>query len=260
MTAFTLSRQPAQVLAAGSRLQAGSLVADNFGAARRVLLVADPVMADLGHLGELKDVIEGAGHAVITFSDLASDPKEAFVDAAVELGRAEHCDCVVGLGGGSALDTAKLVAVLLPSGEGAAGFRLAHKPLPWRSVPLVTLPTTAGTGSETTGTSIVSQPDGVKNWFWGPPLIPDLAIMDPELTVGLPPFWTFYTGMDALVHAIESRTNRYRYAPNNAVAERAITHGFTSLEEAVKDGSSISARAGMMAAAAHAGTAIGNTG
>ncbi|EFL90699.1 iron-containing alcohol dehydrogenase [Ahrensia sp. R2A130] len=260
MTAFNLSRQPAQVLAAGSRHQTGTLISETFGAGRRVLLVADPVMAELGHLGELREVIEKAGHDVVTFSDLASDPKEAFVDAAVELGRAENCDCVVGLGGGSALDTAKVVAVLLPSGDGAANYRLAVKPLPWRTVPLVTLPTTAGTGSETTGTSIISQPDGVKNWFWGPPLIPDMAIMDPELTVGLPPFWTFYTGMDALVHAIESRTNRYRYAPNNAVAERAISHGISSLEEAVKDGSSITARSGMMAAAAHGGTAIGNTG
>ena len=158
------------------------------------------------------------------------------------------------------MDAAKLVAVLADGGETCAAYRLAQTQMPFRKTALVCMPTTAGTGSETTSTSIISQADGVKNWFWGPPLKPDMALMDPELTVGLPPFWTFYTGMDALVHAIESRTNRYRFEENDILAERAIVEAITNLERAVLEPDNIEARSGMMLAAAYAGLAIGNTG
>ena len=115
---------------------------------------------------------------------------------------------VVCLGGGSALDAGKLAAVMLGTDAPIADFRLAAKPLPEKSVPIVCVPTTAGTGSEMTGISVVSDASKTKFWFWGSPLEADLALLDPELTVGLPPKFTAMTGMDALVHAIEAATNR----------------------------------------------------
>ena len=248
------------VIAAGASKQTGQHVSDTTGPQSRVLLVCDPAMSELGLVEGVKTSIEEAGHSVTVFDDLQSDPKEASVNSAISIAYEMDANCVVGLGGGSALDTSKVVAALAHSGEGCEPYRLAQKQLPFRKTGLIALPTTAGTGSETTGTSIISQPDGVKNWFWGPPLKPDMALMDPELTVGLPPFWTFYTGLDALVHSIESRTNRYRYAQNDGLAEEGIRQGIANLEEAVLDPTSIKARTGMMLAAAYGGLAIGNTG
>ncbi|MEL7274466.1 MAG: iron-containing alcohol dehydrogenase [Pseudomonadota bacterium] len=260
MASFAMTKHPAMVLAAGAAGAVGQHVTDTVGNQARVLLVCDPMMVELGHAERVSEAVEAAGHRVHLFHDLKSDPLESSVDAATTLAHDNDVNCVVGLGGGSAMDTAKVVAALAHLGTGCAPYRLATTQLPFRQTALIAMPTTAGTGSETTGTSIISQADGTKNWFWGPPLKPDLALMDPELTRGLPPFWTFFTGMDAIVHCIESRTNRYRYAENDTLAERGIFEGMAHLERAVKDGNDLEARAGMMRAAAHGGLAIANTG
>lgn len=260
MSTFALTKHPALVIAPGASAQTGQHVTNTTGPESRVLLVCDPVLVSLGLAENVRNSIVEAGHSVALFDDLQSDPKEASVDAATKMAFDMQANCVVGLGGGSALDTSKVVAVLAHSGEGCAAYRLAEKQLPFRKTGLIALPTTAGTGSETTGTSIISQADGVKNWFWGPPLKPDMALMDPDLTVGLPKFWTFYTGLDALVHSIESRTNRFRFDENDALAEQGIIHAANHLRAAVEQPDSIEARTGMMLAAAYGGLAIGNTG
>ncbi|MCJ8308211.1 MAG: iron-containing alcohol dehydrogenase [Rhizobiaceae bacterium] len=260
MTEFSLTKHPAMILAPGASKQLGDRVSETTGQNSRVLMVCDPALVTLGLTGPIVESLKEAGHTVTLFDDLQSDPKEASVNAATKLAHENSVDCVVGLGGGSALDTSKVVAALAHTGEGCEPYRLAQAQLPFRKTALITLPTTAGTGSETTGTSIISQPDGVKNWFWGPPLKPDMALMDPELTVGLPAFWTFYTGLDALVHSVESRTNRYRYAQNDALAEEGIVQAARHLVDAVNNPRSIEARTGMMLAAAYGGLAIANTG
>ncbi len=260
MTTFTLAKHPAMIMAANAAQQTGQHVSDTVGPDGRVLMVCDPALGPLGLLDPIREAISAAGHTVALFDDLKSDPLESSVDAAVEQARGMDANCIVGVGGGSGLDTAKMVAALVDGGKPCAAYRLGQEQLPFRRIALITLPTTAGTGSETTPTSIISQDDGVKNWFWGPPLKPDLALMDPALTVGLPPFWTFFTGMDALVHAIESRTNRYCYAENHDIAETGIRHAFANLERAVLEPDNIEARSGMMLAAAYGGLAISNTG
>ena len=260
MTSFSVTKHPAMVIAPGASKMTGQHVSDVIGPNARVLMVCDPAMKAFGFVEQVEGVIAEAGHTVAVFDDLQSDPKEASVNAATQMAYEMEADCIVGLGGGSALDTSKVVAALAHTGEGCEPYRLSQKQLPFRKTGLIALPTTAGTGSETTGTSIISQPDGVKNWFWGPPLKPDMALMDPELTIGLPAFWTFYTGLDAMVHSIESRTNRYRYAENDGLAELGIKYGFANLEWAVLEPDNIEARTGMMLAAAYGGLAIGNTG
>ncbi|MEP1208658.1 MAG: iron-containing alcohol dehydrogenase [Rhizobiaceae bacterium] len=260
MTPFSLTKHPAMTMAPGASKELGQRVTEVTGANSRVLLVCDPTLVALGLSQPLIESMEEQGHSVIVFDDLQSDPKEKSVNAATAIAHENQVDCVVGLGGGSALDTSKVVAALAASGEGCEPYRLALKQLPFRKTALITLPTTAGTGSETTGTSIISQPDGVKNWFWGQPLKPDLALMDPELTLGLPAYWTLYTGLDALVHSVESRTNRYRYEANDPLAEKGIVEAASHLVEAVNNPTSIEARTGMMLAAAYGGLAIANTG
>jgi len=260
MTAFALTKHPAMVLEAGVSAASGQHVSDMSGPGSRVLLVVDPAIKELGLADGIVASVQEAGHTIEVFDDLQSDPKESSVDAATTIAFNMDANCILGLGGGSALDTSKVVATLAHTGEACSPYRLAEKQLPFRKTCLISIPTTAGTGSETTGTSIISEPNGTKNWFWGPPLKPDMALMDPELTVGLPAYWTFYTGLDAIVHAAESRTNRYRYAENDGIAEKAITLGFENLVKAVKEPDNIAARTGMMQAAAFAGLAIGNTG
>lgn len=260
MTSFTLSQHPALTLAPGASSNIGEHVVAVTGPKSRVLVVCDPAMIELGLAGPVLDNLNQRAHTVEVFSDLQSDPREHSVDAAVLQARSMDAQCVVGLGGGSALDTAKLVANLTQTGEACARFRLAAQALPFRKTGLIAVPTTAGTGSETTGVSIVSDPGGTKNWFFAPSLKPDLAVLDPQLTVGLPAWWTFYTGMDALVHCIESRTNRYRFDENDVFSERGIIECTKYLERAVQDPGSLEARSGMMIAAANGGLAISNTG
>ena len=109
---------------------------------------------------------------------------------------------------------------MLGSDAPVSDFRLAAKPLPEKSVPIVCIPTTAGTGSEMTGISVVSDAAKTKFWFWGTPLEADLALLDPELTLGLPSRFTAMTGMDALVHAIEAATNRNASPETDVAATR----------------------------------------
>ena len=260
MTTFALTKHPSMVLAPGASREIGLRVTETTGERSRVLLVCDPTIASMGLAEPLVESLTQQGHDVTVFDDLQSDPKERSVNEATKIAHENQTDCVVGLGGGSALDTSKVVAALAHTGEGCEPYRLALSQLPFRKTGLIAVPTTAGTGSETTGTSIISQPDGVKNWFWGPPLKPDMAVMDPELTVGLPAYWTLYTGLDALVHSVESRTNRYRYDENDPLAEKGISQAAAHLVEAVNNPESIEARTGMMLAAAYGGLAIGNTG
>ncbi len=260
MTAFSLTKHPSMILAPGASKELGIRVSETTGEKSRVLMVCDPALVKLGLAEPLIESLKDQRHEVILFDDLQSDPKEKSVNDATRIAHENQTDCVVGLGGGSALDTSKVVAALAHTGESCEPYRLALSQLPFRKTGLIALPTTAGTGSETTGTSIISQPDGVKNWFWGQPLKPDLALMDPELTIGLPAYWTLYTGLDALVHSIESRTNRYRYEQNDPLAEKGIVQAFAHLVAAVNEPTSIEARTGMMLAAAYGGLAIANTG
>ncbi len=260
MQPFTLGRQAAIASGPGTAGQVGHLCDELMGGPCRVMLIADPALVALHVLAPVEAALIEAGHSVTIFSGLTSDPKESAVDAAVAQGRDVKADCVVAAGGGAALDVGKLAAALIDAPGTCADYRLSARPMPFRKRGLICIPTTAGTGAETTATSIISDPDGVKNWFNGPSLRADIAILDPELTVSLPPFWTFYTGLDALVHAVESRTNRYRFEENDRQAERAIALVAGNLERAVTDPDDLDARGAMLYGAALAGASISNTG
>ena len=259
MSPFALQRRPAVRCGPGASDRLADLVTEMTARRSSVLLVVDPVVRALGLTGGMEADLAEA-HEIAVFDELASDPKELSVDAALDIARGRKVDAVIGLGGGSAMDTAKVVAALAEEEGGCAPWRLSAKAYPWRRTLLICVPTTAGTGSEATGTSIISQADGVKNWFWGPALVPDVAVLDPRLTVGLPPFWTFWTGIDAFVHAAESRTNRYRYEANDPIAEHAVARVARNLERAVAVPDDLDARGQMLLAATEAGMAIANTG
>ena len=174
---------------------------------KKIAFVTDDIILKLGLADAALDGIKAAGLDVWVFSEVQPDPPEAMILDAVEKARAEGVDGVASVGGGSSLDTAKLIAILLNTDqpvEEMYGVNLVRG----ERLPLVLAPTTAGTGSEVTPISIVTTGTNEKKGVVAPQLLPDWAILDAELTVGLPAAVTAATGIDAMVHAIEAFTSK----------------------------------------------------
>ena len=260
MNGFDLQPVPATSMAAGRTGGLGADITGLAGDGAQVLLVADPGLAATGLIDRAAQAIRAGGHDFHLFDNLQSDPKEAQVDAGVDAADAAGANVIVALGGGSALDAAKLIANLAGQDQPVERFRLMAAPLPTRRPRLIALPTTAGTGSEATATSILSDANGIKYWYWGPGLRPDLILLDPALTVGLPPALTAASGVDALVHAVEALTNRKSFAANAATGLAAIRLASVHLRDAVAQPHNLDARGGMLHAACLAGIAIDNAG
>ena len=235
--------------------------------AARVLLVSDPGVAEAGLTGRVAAVLERAGVDAAVFTELKSDPLAASADAAAAAARSHGASMVVGLGGGSALDIAKLAAAIAPAAEPAEHYALALNPLPPGGLPRILIPTTAGTGSEVTRTSVITSKDGRKLWAWGDALRADLAILDPTLTVALPEMLTAATGIDAVVHAIEACTVRRGNPMSDAYGLHAIRlvagnagGAKSALTRALAEPDDLEARGELMIAAALAGIAFDATG
>lgn len=226
---------------------------------RRILLVADPALRSLGLLGRLLTSLEDAGHLVDVHEPPAGEPSLADVDLACLRRRAHGADLIVGVGGGSTLDTAKLVACLGECDGPIERFACGQRPLPPRTVDLICLPTTAGTGAEVTGVAVLSNALG-KIWVAGPALRPDHAVLDPLLTVTLPPAATVATAIDALVHAIEAATNRNAHGAATRYCLTAIRLVRRALPRVLAEPTDMRARGDLMRAAAAAGIGIDRAG
>ncbi|MCB1741416.1 MAG: iron-containing alcohol dehydrogenase, partial [Gammaproteobacteria bacterium] len=176
---------------------------------RRVALVTDPMILSLGLAEPAMRAIEQAGLHCWIWSQVVADPPESMILQAVAAARQEHIDGVLSIGGGSSMDTAKLLAVLLNSSQPLSEM-YGIEQVEGERLPLVLAPTTAGTGSEVTPISIVTTGDTEKKGVVARQLLPDWAVLDAELTVGLPREVTAATGVDAMVHAIEAYTSRHK--------------------------------------------------
>ncbi|WP_375738189.1 iron-containing alcohol dehydrogenase [Pseudomonas boanensis] len=228
--------------------------------ARRVLIVTDLGIARFGLLDDVLPGFASAGLSVQVFDQVIADPPEIIVQAAVERARELEAELVVGFGGGSSLDVAKLVALLAHPGCGQSlgelfGVGQARGP----RLPLIQVPTTAGTGSEVTPIAIVSTGESTKLGVVSPVLLPDLALLDAGLTLGLPPTVTAATGIDAMVHAIEAYTSRLKKNPlSDLLAREALRLLAGNLDEAVHNGGDVRARQAMLLGACLAGQAFAN--
>ena len=246
---------PGPTLLAGSD-QLASLVARM--PQGRCLLVTDRDIVRLGLVDRCRDELTHTGREVALFADVEADPSRETLMAAVELGRSEGAVSVIGFGGGSPMDVAKLAAYLLGSGDDldsiwgvdiAKGSRL----------PLGLVPTTAGTGSETTPISVITCEGGVKLAVNSRPLVADVALLDPELTVGLPRHVTAATGIDAIVHAVEAYTSaRLKNPISDALAREALQLLTANLVTACSEPGNLEARAAMLLGAHLAGLAFSN--
>ncbi|MFC3107697.1 iron-containing alcohol dehydrogenase [Undibacterium arcticum] len=256
---FSFSTVPNIICAPGASRQLGRQLRQQFGTvAKRVLLVTDAGFLGTGLVQPVIDSLEAEQFTVTIFSDVLADPPEAVVLQAVADARATGIDLVIGLGGGSSMDVAKLIAVLTPGTQAlAAIYGIGN--VSGSRLPLVQIPTTAGTGSEVTPIAIVTTGATAKMGVVAPQLNADLAVLDAELTLGLPPKTTAATGIDAMVHAIEAYTSKLKKNPlSDMLARQALSLLSANLITACEDGRNLAARQAMLLGAMLAGQAFAN--
>lgn len=253
---FTFETTPRIVCEQGAANKLGALAAEL--GMRHAYLVTDKFLFDSGLLKGALDSLAAAGVKTTVFSDVLADPPETSVDASIAQARAAGIDGVIGFGGGSSLDTAKLAALLAKTPQALPeiyGIGLARGP----RLPLIQVPTTAGTGSEVTPISILTTPSNEKKGVVSPLLYPDVAVLDSLLTLGLPPRVTAMTGVDAMVHATEAYTTRLKKNPlSDALALKAIRLLHDNIRTVVKDGQNADAREAMLLGSLFAGMAFAN--
>jgi alcohol dehydrogenase class IV len=245
---------------AGRIATLGAEVVARAGAKARVLLVADAGVAAAGLTAAAEKSMAAAGVAARTFTDVRSDPLAAQIDAAAQAAREMKAAMIVGLGGGSAIDVAKMAAGVAAGDAPADSYALQCDTFGGAVLPVIAVPTTAGTGAEMTQSMVFTASNGAKVWADAGNLRPVLALLDPELTVGLPATLTAGTGVDALVHAMESVTSHRTKPQTLAPALAAIRLVRKYLPAAVREPKNIEARSGMIIAAALAGRAIDSGG
>ena len=256
MVNFTFETTPHITCEDASTARLGAIAAER--GLRRALIVTDHGLIEAGVLRPALDGFQAAGVDAVLFSDVLADPPQDCVEAAVDFARRERIDGVIGFGGGSSMDTAKLVALLAGSGQtlpDVYGINQARGP----RLPLIQIPTTAGTGSEVTPIAIVTTPGNQKAGVISSLLYPDLALLDARLTLGLPPRVTAMTGIDAMVHAIESYTSKIRKNPiSDALAVKALALMSANIRRTIVDGRDLAARRAMLQGSMLAGMAFAN--
>jgi alcohol dehydrogenase class IV len=255
--AFEFRTVPAIAVEWSGARRLGDSLAARFSP-RRAMVVTDRGVRGAGLLDPVLGSLTAAGFAVAVFDGVVADPPEAVVHASVEQARTSGADIIVGLGGGSSLDVAKLCAVLVASDQSLADIYGIGK-VRGERLPLVLIPTTAGTGSEVTNISVITTGETTKMGVVSRQLFADFALLDAELTVGLPAAHTAATGLDAMVHAIEAYTSKVKKNPiSDALAREALRLLGGNLITACRNGHDRGAREAMLLGAMLAGQAFAN--
>lgn len=226
----------------------------------KVFIVTDPGLVEAGVAGRLERILGDGGIAFELFDQVTSDPNLDVAHAAAEALRASGAPVVIGLGGGSAIDIAKIAALMVDNnGTLNDYFGIDLIPKPGRRTLIV--PTTAGTGSEVTPIVILSdEVERLKKGVVSPYLFPAVALLDPELTLGLPPAVTAATGMDALIHAVEAFTSKNAYPMTDMLAREAMVLISDNIRTAFANGQDLDARSRMLEGSLLAGMAFANAG
>lgn len=258
MKSFRFTTVSSILVEFGGARRLGTLLEEHYPDAKSLCLVTDRFLHTSGLLVPALESLTSAGWNVTVIDDVIADPPDHVVRAAAQRARESGAELVLGLGGGSSMDVAKLIAVLLGSGqplEEMYGIGNVTGP----RLPLVLMPTTAGTGSEATAISIVTTGETTKSGVVSPFLYPDLAVLDAELTLGLPALVTAATGIDAMVHAIEAYTSvRLKNPVSDLFATKALQLLSANLLDACEDGRNREAREAMLLGATLAGQAFSN--
>ena len=250
-------RKPQIISGEGSFADISSLIKNNGG--KKPLIVTDKPAMERGTLKPLVDSLEKQGVDFEIFDDVLPNPTIDMIERGLDLFKSKNCDCLVAIGGGSVIDCAKVIGArsVRPNKPVSKmrGLLKIRKKLPM----FIAVPTTAGTGSEVTLAAVITDSETHEKYPINDfSLIPHYAVLDPLLTVGLPPFLTVTTGMDALTHAVEAYTSRRAQPLTDDVSLSAVKRIFKFLVRAYNDGSDIQARTEMSIAAFEAGIAINN--
>lgn len=227
---------------------------------KKVLVITDSGVIQAGLLEGVEKSLQAANIPFALFDGVEPDPRIEVVEKSVEKAKKEGIDLIIGLGGGSSLDIAKVTSILLTnSGKIDVFFGIDLVPNP--GIPVILVPTTAGTGSEVTPIAILSDTkEKLKKGIVSPTLFPEVAIVDPKLTIGLPPSVTAFTGMDALTHAIEAYASINATDLTDLFALRAMDLCSKNLRMAYAHGENLAARSNMMEGSLLAGIAFANAG
>ncbi len=226
---------------------------------KKALIVSDKIMASLGLVAKVQALLKESGIGSAAYTGVNTEPVVEYVQEGLNLYRGEGCDFVVSIGGGSPIDTAKAIAVLVTNPGSIEQYKGIGK-ITTPGVPMVAIPTTAGTGSEATVyTVITDQKTDVKMLIGSPYLMPTIAVVDPMLTVSSPPGVTAATGVDALVHAIEAYVSVKRQPMTDIFCLSAIELISQNIRQAWSNGNNIEAREKMMLGALQAGIAFSNS-
>ena len=224
---------------------------------KKAMIVTDPMMVKLGNCAKVEEALKNEGVAYTVYDGVTGEPTDQMVEAGVAKYRSEGCDFLVALGGGSPIDTMKAIGSLVLNDVGIASYmgKEIHVQMP----PMAAIPTTAGTGSEATQFTIITDTvKDVKMLLKGSVLMPDLAIIDPQFTMTAPPKITAATGLDALCHGIEAYTSRKSQRMSDTFALSAVKRIFRNLAKAYHNGEDEDARSEMFLAALEAGIAFNN--
>ena len=224
----------------------------------RALIVTDRGIIQFGLLDSATNSLNASKVEYELYADVVADPPESVVMDAVTEGQAFNCDGVIGFGGGSSMDVAKLLAVLI-KGEQSLSDIYGVDQITGGRLPLIQVPTTAGTGSEATMVSIITTGETTKAGVVSRTLLADKIVLDASLTLGLPPHVTAATGIDAMVHAIEAYTSRrLKNSLSDMLAREALRLLAGNIVVAVKQGDNLDARGSMLLGAMLAGQAFAN--
>ncbi|GGC84166.1 1,3-propanediol dehydrogenase [Thalassobacillus devorans] len=226
----------------------------------KALIVSDKIMEKLGYISEGRDYLTQAGIESAVYLGVESEPTDIYVQEALELFEKEKCDVVISIGGGSCIDTAKAIAILVTNGGYIGDYMGGNKIADKKPVPHIALPTTAGTGSEATDVTIITNTSNdVKMMIKQPAFMPDVAIVDPLLTISSPQHVTAATGIDALSHAVEAFISKRSHPMTDSMALSAMKLIVENINTAYQNGENLEARECMALGSLQAGIAFSNS-
>ena len=249
---------PSTIIVGGGASKEAGAQAKKF-AAKRALLVTDSFMVDSGLASKISDGIQKEGIDVAIFAGVQPDPTDENVIEGLEIQRKENCDIIIGLGGGSPMDCAKMISVMTANEPPIRQYAGLHN-VPIQGIPVITIPTTAGTGAEVTKVVVIGDTErDVKMMMLDVNILPNCALVDYELTLSCPPSLTANVGVDTLVHAIEGYVSVKANPITDPIALSAAKLVSENLLLAFKEPNNAKAREGMMTASLQAGMAFANS-
>lgn len=246
---------PSRIISGSGALTLAETTLGTLG--RKAMIVTDQVMIQLGNCTKVETALHSQNIDYIIYSEISGEPTDKMIEAGLKLYKEAGCDFLVALGGGSPIDSMKAIGSLVTNGGRITDYmgKVINVPMP----PMVAIPTTAGTGSEATQFTIITDTEkDIKMLLKGACLMPQLAIIDPQFTMTAPPKITAATGLDALCHAVEAYTSRKAQTLSDTFAVSAVKRIFKYLPVAFHDGTNEEARIQMSVAALEAGIAFNN--